>query len=419
MLFIGVLPIGFIKHLKFKCLFVVMSSTGWSEKYRPRSIDDVIGNDKGKVFDWVKRWKKGQLKKGLLLIGPAGCGKTSMVLAIARELGLHVIETNASDVRTKKSLSEFFGKSLSQQTLFQKGRLVLFDEVDGISGRKDRGAAQEIVKIISHSNYPLILTANVFKTEGQKARLSTLKKACTVVRVDELARVEIVKVLGMIAGREGLDVEERALNVIARNANGDLRSAISDFEAYSIGRKQLKYEDVRDVAFRDAKHEIKQAMTVVFKTSSCDIAGGAFSNIDAEADDVLQWMRENVPREYKRPGDVMRAMNYVSRADVFRGRIRRRQYWGYLYYVFQLLSVGVAVSKDEKYPGVLDYHFPTKIAMMAQTRFRRASEGALAGKLGAHLHVSKHVAREYFGLLALIEEKKPLLWREIQGELEA
>jgi len=398
---------------------MIMSSIEWTEKYRPKGMGDVVGNEKGKVLDWVRCWKKSQPKKGLLLMGPAGCGKTSMVLAVAGELGLHVIETNASDVRTKKSLCEFFGTGLSQQTLFQKGKLVLFDEVDGISGQRDRGAPQEIVKIISGSNYPVILTANVFKTAGQKTRLRTLKKVCAVVNVSELGRVDVVNVLEMIARKEGISVEERVLSVIARNANGDLRSAINDLEAHSVGRKELKYEDVRDLSFRDARQEIKQALTIVFKTGSADIAGDAFSNIDAEADDVLQWVRENVPREYKKSQDVMRAMEYVSRADVFRGRITTRQYWGYLYYVFQLLSVGVAVSKDEKYPGVLDYHFPSKIAMMAQSRFKRASEDALCGKLGAHLHVSKHVAREYFGLLSLIEEKKPLLWREIQGALEA
>ncbi|MFH1432841.1 MAG: replication factor C large subunit [archaeon] len=392
---------------------------GWTEKYRPKNVSDVVGEEKVKVFDWVRKWNKNQLKKGLLLLGPAGCGKTSMVQAIARELNYHLIETNASDARTKKHLVEFFGTSLAQQTLFQRGKMVLFDEVDGISGQSDRGAPQEIVKIISESNYPVILAANEFRTDGQKARLTILKKACAVVKLSELKRVDVVLVLKMIALKENLDVEERALSVIAHNSNGDLRSAINDFEAHSIGRKRLLYDDVRDIAFRDAGQQIQQAMTIVFKTTSADIANTAFLNVDSEPGDVIEWVRENMPREYRKSKDLSLAMEYVSRADVFRGRITRQQYWGYLHYVFQLLSVGVAVSKDEKYPGMLEYHFPTKIAMMAQTRFRRASEGALLGKLSMRLHVSKHIARQYLPLLTLIEEKQPLLWKEIQGELEA
>lgn len=398
---------------------MAVSNVGWAEKYRPKKLNGVVGKQKIQVFDWVRRWKKDQLKKGLLVIGPAGCGKTSLVHAIANELNLHVVETNASDVRTKKHLDDFFGKSLMQQTLFQKGKLVLFDEVDGISGQNDRGAPQEIVKLIADSRYPLILLANQFKTSGQKSRLSTLKKACTVINAVELTRSDVIDVLKMIAVKEKLSVDERALSVIAGNANGDLRSAINDLEAYSIGRSLLKYDDVRDIAYRDSEQGIKQALMIVFKTRSADIANTAFSNIDAEPDDVLQWVRENVPREYRKPGDVMAAMDYVSRADVFRGRITRHQYWGYLHYVFQLLAIGVAVSKDEKYSTVIDYHYPMWISMMFQSRFKRASAGALAGKLSAKLHVSKYVARQYFPLVALIEEKQPKVWLEIQKELEA
>lgn len=390
----------------------------WTDKYRPRKLSDVMGREKDKVFEWVKKWNKKQPKKGLLIIGPPGSGKTSMVEAIANEMNYHLVETNASDVRTKGGLEGFFGTSLSQQTLFMRGKIVLFDEVDGISGQSDRGAPQEIVRLIEESNYPVILTANKFRTDGERARLATLKKACSVVDVDELDAAGVVKILKSIAEKEKVAVDERALNVIARNASGDLRAAINDLEAYSIGRGTLKYEDVRDIAFRDAEQEIKDALTIIFKTTSADIANTAFSRIDAEPEDVIQWVRENVPREYRKPEDVTAAMNYVSRADLFFGRIRSRQYWGYLSYVFQLLSVGVAVSKAEKYPSVLEYHFPTRIAMMAQTRFRRAGEDALAKKIAPALHVSRHGAREYFALLNLMEEKQPDVWSKVREELE-
>ena len=76
----------------------------WVEKYRPKKIAGIVGNEEAKLafVDWLKgkHWKK----KATLLYGPPGVGKSALVYAAANELNLKIIEMNASDIRTEKAI---------------------------------------------------------------------------------------------------------------------------------------------------------------------------------------------------------------------------------------------------------------------------------------------------------------------------
>ena len=89
----------------------------WVEKYRPRKIDDITGNDEAKALflEWLKNKK--HTKKAVLLYGPAGVGKTTLVLAAAHEFGFSVIEMNASDTRSEKSINAIAKPATSYKSL--------------------------------------------------------------------------------------------------------------------------------------------------------------------------------------------------------------------------------------------------------------------------------------------------------------
>ena len=108
----------------------------WIKKYEPKSSDDIVGQEDAVKYlkEFITNPKK-RKKKAIILYGPSGNGKTSSVYAISNELDLELIEVNASDFRNKDKIESTIGQSSKQMSLFGKSKIILVDEIDGLSGR--------------------------------------------------------------------------------------------------------------------------------------------------------------------------------------------------------------------------------------------------------------------------------------------
>ena len=123
----------------------------WSEKYRPRKPDQLIGNEEARLALslWLSTWKPGT--KAALLMGPPGTGKTTYVGLLARTSGMNLVDLNASDVRTKDKLQKRMGEVMATVSLFGERSLIFLDEVDGLAGRSDYGAVEFIKESVKES----------------------------------------------------------------------------------------------------------------------------------------------------------------------------------------------------------------------------------------------------------------------------
>ena len=132
------------------------------EKYRPKKFSDIISQEVAidKIKAFANSFFKGiPKKKALLLYGPAGIGKTTLAHVIANELDYELFELNSSDLRNRAKLEEVLKPSTMQKSLFAKSKIILVDEVDGVT-TTDFGGLAELIVLIEKTKFPIIITCN-------------------------------------------------------------------------------------------------------------------------------------------------------------------------------------------------------------------------------------------------------------------
>jgi len=364
----------------------------WTEKYAPQKTLEVVGQKKAveKFLTWFRVWKPG--KKAALFHGPAGVGKTCLIEALGKEKNLEIIEMNASNFRTAIQIKEVIGQSMKQKSLFKKGKIFLIDEIDGIAGREDRGGTKELIKIIKESQYPIVLTAN----NPYNKKLRSLRSYCLLIPFTKVYYWALINRLNLICQEEGLKCEKDVLRQIAKRSGGDLRSAINDLESLARESKQIKLTDLEKLGEREKETNIFDALKMIFKTKTALAAKLSIQSVDKDADEIFWWIEQNILNEYEKPEEIAKAFDMLSRADLFRQRIRIRQHWKYKKYMIDLMTGGVAVSKKEMYRKFSRYQYPDKIKFLGRTKIMRKEEKERLSELSKRLHCSTKKIREEF-----------------------
>lgn len=352
----------------------------WTLKYRPQI--EQIPHETKQIVDFVSNFKK-QKKKALLLYGPTGTGKTAAVHALARKMNLELVEVNASDYRTAGEIEAKLGVALKQQSLFGGAKLIFVDELDGISGQQDRGGVGAIADLVKEPAFPVILCAN----DPFDSKFSSLRSKSQMIEFPAVEITKLTALLKNIAEKEKLNVTEDVLKTIARRSGGDLRGAINDLQTLASS-KELTPEGVNTLSDREKGDTIMNALVKILKSTDPMVAKTALESVGEDVDEAMLWIDENLPKEYTNPADLARAYNSLSRADVFKGRIRRWQYWRYLVYVYDLMTAGVAVAKDKKSPAFVQYGRTQRILKIWMANNKYAKRKAIAGKLGSATHTS-------------------------------
>ena len=357
-----------------------------THKYIPKTTKEIFGQD-----DTIKKLKnfiinfKREKKNSALIYGPSGTGKTSSVYVIAKELDYEVIEVNASDMRNAEQINQKVGNAIKQQSLFARGKIILVDEIDGLSGHEDRGGIQAITKLIEGSAYPIILTA----TNPFDNKFSSLRSKSNMIEFKALDYLSIFKILKKICDNEKIKYEEDMLKALSRRAGGDARAAINDLQLLAQNKKELTKESLEELAERNKTENIMTALNKIFKTTDLKIAISAFDNVEEDLDEQLLWIDENLPKEYTKPQELAKAYEMLSKADVFNRRIKRWQHYRFLVYINALITAGIAVAKNEKYKHYVEYKPTGRILKLWWAKQKAAKKKEIAGKIASKTHSSK------------------------------
>jgi len=356
-----------------------------SEKYRAKKYSDILGQDNAieEVKIFLKQFPK---KKALVLYGPAGTGKTSLVLAAVKENNLEVLELNSSDLRNRTKLEETLKPATQQQALFKKGKIILMDEVDGVTGT-DIGGIPELVNLIVTTKYPIIMTCN----DVWQSKLSPVRAKSKLVEMKALTLDKIISILYRIAENEKFNKSPLILKQIAIKSQGDLRAAINDLESYSLSEIPIDLTEKRDV-----EDNIFNILRRLFKERGDFL--GLFDNTNLSLDEVFLWIEENIPKEYK--NEVLAKAYYaLSSADVFRGRIYKNQSYRFLVYQNIFQSAGISYAKPGILQGFTKYERPKRVLKIWMNNQKIAKKKTIAKKYARFVHCSTKRALSDFPIL--------------------
>ncbi|MCK5547552.1 MAG: hypothetical protein KAI64_00950, partial [Thermoplasmata archaeon] len=173
---------------------------------------------------------------------------------------------------------------------------------------------------------------------------------------------------------------------------GDLRSAVNDLEAVAEGKNEILDDDLTSVGFRDPRSKTFDVLTDIFKSMECKKPRESMNSLEERPDWFILWVDENLPLEYRKVEDLSSGFDRLSRADVFLGRVKRRQYYRFWAYASDLMTAGVAMAKKERYSGFTPYRFPMWLIKMSRSKAVRGTTMSIAKKIMSTYHMSRDAA---------------------------
>ena len=363
----------------------------WSDKHRPQSISDMIGNEEARtvLVEWFAKWKKGT--KPILLVGPPGIGKTTIANLSGKQFGYDMISLNASDVRSKSRIFEVLNPVLGNISVLGSP-MIFVDEVDGIHGRADFGGAEALIKILKEPTVPIVLAAN----SDTSTKMKSIKKATKTIYFrplpPRLLRLHLENILKM----EGEKLSPGLLIKIIADSRGDIRSMINSAQAL-VGGFNPQTEKSFEIL------DVESGVNAFFKANSLDEARGVIYSMSIDPREKINAFYSSIITSNLSQQDMAKMLEVISKADMLYGKIFKTQEWRLLRYLDSIL-----LGLYKKGTSVRYSQYNLSWPILNRLRWDGRSIKALAKVMAKKFHISTSTFATFYlpYILFMIKNKK-------------
>jgi len=244
-----------------------MSSAIWTEKYRPRDFNEIKGQE-----DIVKRVKAFVEQKNmphLLFAGPAGVGKTTLSLVIARKLfgeewHQNFLELNASDERgidiIRSKVKDFARTRAIGDVPF---KIIYLDECDALTREAQQALRRTMENYTATCRF--ILSANY-----SSKIIDPIQSRCALFRFKNLDKNDIFTIIDKISKEESIKTDEKAKEALFMVSEGDVRKLENVMQSCAATSQSITQDIVYSMASVAEPKEIKEVLELALKNKFID-----------------------------------------------------------------------------------------------------------------------------------------------------
>lgn len=229
----------------------------WVEKYRPQTLDDIVGQEQ--IIKRLKNYKNEGSMPNLMFSGPAGVGKTTTALALAKSvLGEYwkqnFLELNASDARGIDTVRNNIKNFCRLKPVGAPFRIIFLDEVDNMTKDAQHALRREMEMYTKTASF--ILSCNY-----PSKIIDPIQSRCAIFRFAPVKGEDIKKRLAYICDEEGFDYTDEGLDTIVYFAEGDMRKSVNVLQSAATEGEEISEDSVYGVISKSKPQDVHNMIT--------------------------------------------------------------------------------------------------------------------------------------------------------------